>query len=304
MKTKNFCQFISPASKILCQAVLVTVLLVNAGWAGSIFLTGHDPDFHALSGFPENPIGAQNINTTAINFVTDPTFNSFTNGGINKFLFVESKILPPFGHRNGVNGMIASGFTSGVDFEHHDASTLDAELDLLGTKYNAIVVASDFGGVFTQAELDILNSRSNDIIDFLNVGGGLYAMAEGNSGSGLTPDGGHYGYLPFVVTSTSFNQSETGLTVTPFGASLGLSDSDVNGNFSHNIFLDTSGTLDAVDLDADGNILSVAGRTDFIPPNGNPVPEPATLTMVIFGVLSLLIGYRIKSRGSLGQISS
>ena len=124
-------------------------------------------------------------------------------------------------------------------------------MDLLGTKYNAIVVASDFGGILTQAELDILNARSSDIITFLNASGGLYAMAESNSRGQLTPNGGHFGFLPFVVSSTQFNQSEVGTTVTPFGASLGLTNADVSSAFSHNIFTATSG-LTVVDRDYRG----------------------------------------------------
>jgi len=201
---------------------LITVLVLAIAphaFAGAIFLTGHDPDFHALLG--GNSTGAVNINHAAIDFVMDPAFNPFVSGGVNTFLFVESKIVPPAGHTNGVNGIVASGYTAGVDFEHHDASTLDAELDLLGTKYSAIVVASDFGGVLTSAELNTLNSRSTDIITFLNDGGGIYAMANSNSQAQLTTGAEPYGYLPFVVVAPQLNQNETGFTVTPFGASLG-----------------------------------------------------------------------------------
>ena len=265
----------------------------NFCWSGSIFLTGHDPDFHAISGAVENPIGAQRINSVAINFVTDPTFNNFSQAGVEKFLFVESKGSAPFGHRNGVNGIIASGFNSGIDFEHHDASSLDVELDQLGTKYNAIVVASDFGGILTQAELDILNNRTLDIIDFLNDGGGIYAMAEGNGGEGLTPNGGHFEYLPFVVSSAPLSQFETGLTVTPFGQSLGLTDADMNGNFYHNVFAPNSDLM-AVDSDPAGNILSLAGRTGLIQPPDGAVPEPSTLILALLGFCAVISKYRRK----------
>jgi len=274
--------------RLLTGAVAIASLLTaTSSWAGSIFLTGHDPDFHALPG--NNSLGAQHINQAAINFITNPMFNPFVAAGVREFLFVESKISPPGGHVNGVNGIIASGYKSGVDFEIHSASDLNAQLDLLGTKYGGIVVASDFGGVLTQAELDILDSRSNDIISFLNAGGGLYAMAESNNGARLTPKGGRFGFLPFIVSSTSFDQSESGDTLTPFGTGLGLITTDINGNFSHNIFTSTGG-LNVVDKDRSGDILSLAGRGQVNPGTGL-VPEPGSVLLLGSG-LAVLIGLR------------
>jgi hypothetical protein len=141
-------------------------------------------------------------------------------------------MAPPTFHTKGVAGIVASGFALGANFDHHDASTLNAALDVLGTTYSAIVVASDHLGVLTQAELDILNARADDIRAFLNAGGGVYAMAESNGGAHLTPNGGRFGFLPTVVPSTTFYEAETGNTVTPFGATLGFTEADVNGNFS------------------------------------------------------------------------
>jgi hypothetical protein len=237
----------------------LAMLLAVPAWAdgGSIFLTGHDPDFHASRG--GNTTGAQHINQIAIGFIQDPAFNPFKAASIDKFLYVQSRISVPGGHTDGKAGIVASGYTEGTDFEHHDASTLDAELNLLGTKYSAIVLASDFGGILTQAELDILNARSGDIIDFLNDGGGIYALSQGNGGAHLTPQGGHFDFLPFIISSTALDQVEVGIEVTPFGASLGLTNSDVNGNASHSFFAGTFG-LNAVDLDPQDHILTLAGR--------------------------------------------
>jgi len=244
----------------------VTVAHVFAGEtvraSSSIFLTGHDPDFHATLG--RNTPGARKLNTTAINFITDSNFNRFTAAGIRKFLFVESKDSVPSGHTRGVNGIIASGYQLGVDFDHHDYTTLSNALEQLGTSYSALVVASDFGGLLRQEELDILNARSSDIIEFLNQGGGLYAIAESNNGQHLTPRGGQFQFLPFVVTSTPLDQTEAGNSVSAFGAALGLSDSDVNGNASHNVFDATLG-LNIVNVDAQGRILSLAGRGTVLP---------------------------------------
>ena len=275
-------------------------LSANPAYAASVFLTGHDPDFHAsnAAGTAIDSQGAVNINNTAIGFIMDATFNLSVAGGATKFLFVESSISPPGGHRVGKNGIIQSGYTEGPDFDHADASTLNARLDQLGTVYGGIVIASDFGGLLAQAELDILNTRSTDIIDFLNIGnGGLYAMAEGNSGSGLTPGGGHFGFLPFVVSATGLNQSEAGTTVTAFGASLGLTDLDVSSNFSHNIFNDSFG-LNIVDVDSAGNILTLAGRGIIDPGTGvNPVPVPAAIWLFATGLLGL-IGYGKRAKSS------
>jgi PEP-CTERM motif len=260
-------------------ALIVSLAVAGTASAGAIFLTGHDPDFHASLG--GNLTGARDINNAAIDFILGGP-NPFTATATLEFLFVESNITPPSGHTLGVNGIVASGYGLGTDFEKHDASTLNAELDLLGTKYAGIVVASDFGGVLTQAELDILNARKSDIISFLNAGGGLYAMAESNGQAQLTPGGGQFGFLPFIVTGSQLDQSETGFTVTSFGASLGLSNSDVNGNASHNIFLGTPLGLQVVDFDAAGHIMSLAGRVGNI-----PLPEPSSLALLLVGLAGL-----------------
>ena len=253
---------ITTAARLIAGATLTLVLgFAGPASAGSIFLTGHDPDFHASLG--GNATGARNINTRAISFVQDPAFNPFFMGGVTKFLFVESRISPPAGHTVGKNGILASGYTEGVHFDHHDAATLNAALNQLGTVYSAIVVASDFGGILTQAELNILNSRNADIIAFMNAGGGIYCMSEGNGGAGLTPGGGQLAFLPIAVSAPAVDQSEIGNTVTAYGASLGLTNADVNGNASHIVFT-AWGTLNVVDIDAAGRVLSVAGHDQII----------------------------------------
>lgn len=251
----------------LRQFAVVTTLLgaalvaASTALAGSIFLTGHDPDFHAVLG--GNTAGARRINQVAISFIQDPAYNPFYVGGATKFLFVESSIAVPGGHTSGKNGIVASGYVEGVHFDHATAATLNAGLNNLGTVYSAIVVASDFGGILTQAELNILNSRNADILAFVNAGGGIYCMAEGNGGAGLTPGGGQLAFLPIVVTAPAADQSEVGFTVTAFGASIGLTNADVNGNASHTYFTGLGG-LNAVNLDAAGRVMSVASHDRVI----------------------------------------
>jgi hypothetical protein len=129
------------------------------------------------------------------------------------------------------------------DYQVIDGAGLGAVPDMAAflTDFSAIVVASDQGGMLTASELSVLNANSAAIIDFLNAGGGLYAEAESDA-AGLIGAIPRFGFLPFVVSSADFGSSESGNTVTPFGASqFGLANSDVNGNFSHNYFSATGG---------------------------------------------------------------
>jgi hypothetical protein len=79
--------------RVLFLAVILGLALVGPGQAGSIFLTGHDPDFHAHQG--ANALGARHINQAAIGYIMDPGFNTSVNAGATRFLFVESYISPP-----------------------------------------------------------------------------------------------------------------------------------------------------------------------------------------------------------------
>ena len=81
--------------------VLLIVLAFSlcAHGAGSIFLTGHDPDFHAYVG--SNYSGARNLITTAVGYVRDGAYNPYVTGS-SKFLFVESVLAPPSGHVQGL----------------------------------------------------------------------------------------------------------------------------------------------------------------------------------------------------------
>jgi hypothetical protein len=271
--------------------------------AGSIFLTGHDSDFHAAvppdsdgEEHHNDALGAQHLNQIAIDYILDPRFNSFFADGIERFLFVEANAEDanfPYSPLLGKQGLLASGFVEGVDFDQRGADGLPAALALLGKAYSGIVVASDCGGSLRQAELDILNSHSAAIMSFLNDGGGLFAMAESNlcgppddPTNGITPNGGHFDFLPFVTSSTlSFAEDDPAfdIQVTAYARALGLTLADVDGNFAHNVFGGSFGmnVIDSVVVDGVRVPLSLATRRPITP---DGVPEPPSAMLIGVGL--------------------
>lgn len=258
----------------LALALLATTSLAPAASrAGTIFVTGHDPDYHATIGY--HAAGASRILQVAIEYILHAGYNPYAGHTPVRFLYVESRIPvpdPPL-HSRGRDGLVNSGYIEGPDFEWHDASDLAGELAQLGSKYAGLVVASDYGATLTQAELDVLNDNAETIANFVNSGGGIFAMAESNLGAGLTPNGGHYKFLPSLVTTVPGTEFEIDYTLSSFGESLGLVRDDINDNVRHCIFSPVAmlmPDLMSVDFDTHGNTITLAGRT-FI-----TAVEPAT----------------------------
>ena len=269
---------------VITIALFCLALLIKPapGAAGPIFLTGHDPDFHAQGG-----VGAQNLLRTGLQFVTNNTYDS----GM-KFLWVESFLSPTSGHLVGENGLNALGLTLGVEYDWVDAAGF-ATVDL--SNYDAIAVASSFGGMLTQAELDALIARSADIAAYVNAGRGVLALSECFPASSfcfadtLGPSPDLFGFLPVTVSSVGTLQ---GYTVTPFGASLGLTDGDVNDP-THNSFGLIAG-LTVVDTDSQGTPTTLAGIVRIDDGEFTPVPEPASMFLLGSGLVGLAARYRRK----------
>ena len=259
----------------LIMLVVFSLLLSPAPvLAGSIFITGHDPTWHA--NFGGNTTGAANLATTGIQYAR--------NGSALPFLFIESTDPVPAGNAYTLPFLTTKlGYAAG-DFVAMNATALAAlpNFRTALNSYSAIVVASDHGGMLSSDELSFLNARSADIISYLNAGGGIYAEGESNATGmiGATP---RFGFLPFLVSSTDFQATEVGNTVTAFGASLGLVNGDVNGNFSHNYFASTGG-MSPVDL-FNGNTqqpLTLAFRGSIT--DVGVVPEPETYALMLAGL--------------------
>ena len=272
--------------RLLKAFAAICLLLIPAqASAGSIFITGHDPIWH--SGIGGNFTGARNLARTGIQFARA--------GSPLPFLFIESNDPVPSGNAYTLPFLTTALSYLPGDFVHMNATGLSALPDFRAAldSYSAIVVASDHGGMLSADELAFLNAHSADIIDYINDGGGLYAEAESNA-TGMIGSTPTFGFLPFLVSSTSFQTAESGNTVTAFGASLGLVNTDVNGNFSHNFFSSTGG-MTPVDL-YNGNPqmpLTLAFRGPITPTG---VPEPSTFVLLTAGLLAAGLRRQRQSR--------
>ncbi|MBT9558427.1 MAG: HYR domain-containing protein [Myxococcales bacterium] len=236
----------------MTSAVFALLLVSGVAQAGPIFLTGHDPDFHA-----QDNAGARNLLRAGVNFVR--------HGSPLPVLFVESSLNAIAGHRVGRLGMIASGYVQGTDFVHKNAAALAAMTSTqwanLGSTYSAIVVASDFGGMLTQAELNQLNAHQADIAAFVNAGGGVCALAESGAAGNLTTHD-RFAFLPISIVSSS--NASPPYQVTPYGTStFALAFGDVNSP-SHSHFDATFGLNVVTYSGPTGQIMTLAGTVGIV----------------------------------------
>jgi hypothetical protein len=257
---------------ISIAAACAALVAAGAANAGNVYLTGHDPDFHAAFGQVDGQIQLM----TALKFVTGNTYKD----GTTKFLWVESNLAPTSGHTVGFTGLSTVGVGSG-NVDRVDAAGF-ATVNL--SNYSAIVVASSFGGMLTSNEINAMIARSTDIANFINAGHGLAAFAEcfqtsACDGSNTVIPTTPFGYLPITVTSVD---TVAPYHVTAYGASLGLTDAVVSDCCTHNSF-SAIGGLNVVDLDLHNVATTLAGNVTVGDGGLSGAPEPSSWAMLILG---------------------
>ncbi len=234
-----------------------------------------------------NGAGPQHIVQKSIGFVTNHKVNP-------KILFVTDTNYIGLDSTDTRPGLVASGYPT-FDLADDGSSFMNVST-VNFSNYDAVIIASSGGGLLHQSELDKLNARASDIVDYINGGGGLVAFAESDEYPGGTTHD-LYGFLPFVVAANSLPQGESTFRVTAFGASIGETDADVESAFAHNTFAQTGG-MNVVDRDnfGNGNIISLAfyGKIGL---TGPQVPEPGSMAYGVIGLstVGLLLRRRRKA---------
>lgn len=220
---------------------------------GRIFVTGDDPEVHAHYG--PNAAGAQHLVQVAVGYVTS--------GKAAPRLLLVTDLRDPGGSLHGDPrlGLHDSGFTFDVADQGSGAAGV---LDLHTVRfadYDAVMVASDFGGWLRQAELDILDARQAELASFTRAGGGIVAFAEGGAtaapGSPPTTSSGFFGFLPAAMSTAPLSEYEVGVTVTAAASALGLSNGDEARNYLHTAFTPPPGAIPLV-VDQAGHAIAFA----------------------------------------------
>jgi hypothetical protein len=157
--------------------------------AGGLFITGHDPDYHVLVAHSG---GALNIIRRAVEYVTF--------GLSSPTMLLVTDIENPGGDQSDSRlGMIEAGYSFDVaDYGSGSPGILDVAL-VDFNDYDVVVVASIYGGWLRQREIDVLEARTLDMLDYVNSGGGIVAFNEGGQRAGEPPPT-PYSFLPFVVS--------------------------------------------------------------------------------------------------------
>lgn len=214
---------------------------------GNFLVTGHAPDYYAVG-----DQGAVRLLSKSLAYVrgSSPL----------PFLWVESRIAPPAGHRSGKAGLNAAGLVEGQHYLHMDAAQLQAQPAAwwagMSASFSALVVASD-KALLTQAEVDVLNRHRGDIARFMRDNRGLLALSESGTGAALTQRD-RFEFLPIEVLNTA--TATPPYSVTTFGhQALGLNDDEV-ATPAYNRFDGSFGFEIITISDANGDIIAVAGR--------------------------------------------
>lgn len=268
----------------IAAATLVAVVVASPASAttgGNIFLTGHDPDYHA---YWENSASAFAALTSEVNFVQD------------------GSTLPLLVFDN--NSLELSNVLTSLGIAHVTVDPSGAISDSMfdTSIYSAFAVASDQScGGCDLAASDVANiaTHSSAIDAFFNGGGGILGLAAAQDPNG-------YAYLPEAAANAGGFPPSLGFVETPAGTANGLVAE--NGDATHNYFPTpgTGGLSSAYQVAEtnSGNVESVFVKNGSITCIGptctitGGVPEPATWGMMLLGFGAIGSSFRRRKRST------
>ena len=236
----------------------------RAATPGGLFVTGHDPDAHAVVG-PQAP--AEHLTQVAIGYVTSGKSSP-------RILLVTDLRNPGGDQADSRIGLANSGFHSFdvADYGSGTAGVLDLHT-VPFPAYDAIVVASDFGGWLRQDELDILISRQSELWSFVNHGGGLVVFDEcacAYPRAWTRP----YGFLPFLHSAAGW---VPWVHLNDAGLAIGMLPTDSSQGNAHSEFSSAAGLAVLDQSPWDGRPITLATRGQFIGATG-PGAAPPQIT--------------------------